>query len=154
MPQIVKGGKYIYGWLIIKSDKSINLPKMVIEEYKISDKDKCILFTGSKTTGGFCLSTISLLEKSMLKNILIDNRELWECRIPEQEFIKYKGRKYCWIPINCGKLVLNKNTLTECDLIIDDKLLSIRSSNIAFTLGVKGPIIEQAKKYSGEIEIF
>ena len=67
MPQIAKGGKYIYGWSIIKSDKSINLPKMILEEYKISDKDKYILFTGSKTTGGFCVSTISLLEKSMLK---------------------------------------------------------------------------------------
>ena len=53
MPQIAKGGKYIFGWSIIKNDKSINLPKIVLQDYKISDKDKCILFTGSKTTVDF-----------------------------------------------------------------------------------------------------
>jgi len=53
MPHIAKGGKYIFGWSIIKNDKSINLPKIVLQDYKISDKDKCILFTGSKTTVDF-----------------------------------------------------------------------------------------------------
>jgi hypothetical protein len=33
-----------------------------------------------------------------------------------------------------------------------DKLLSIRGSNIAFVLAVKGPIIEAANRYNGVIE--
>ena len=92
--------------------------------------------------------------KIYVKNILIENPELWQCKIPEQELIKYKGRKYCWMPINNGELILKENTFSVCNLKIGDKLLSIRSSNIAFTLGIKGPIIEQANKYSGEIEIY
>jgi len=82
------------------------------------------------------------MDKSLLKNILIENPELWQCKKPEQEFIKYKGRKYCWISINNGELILKENTFSVCDLKIGYKLLSIRSSNIVFTLGVKGPIIE------------
>ena len=34
------------------------------------------------------------------------------------------------------------------------KLLSIRSSNIAFTMGAKGPLLEKAENYNGEIPLF
>lgn len=34
------------------------------------------------------------------------------------------------------------------------QLLSIRSSNIAFTMGAKGPLLEKAKNYKGEIPLF
>lgn len=34
------------------------------------------------------------------------------------------------------------------------KLLSVRSSNIAFTMGAKGPLIEKAKAYPGEMPEF
>ena len=33
-------------------------------------------------------------------------------------------------------------------------LLAIRSSDIAFTLGAKGPLIQKAHEYTGEIEVF
>ena len=34
------------------------------------------------------------------------------------------------------------------------KLLSIRSSDIAFTMGAKGPLLEKAKNYEGSIPQF
>ena len=34
------------------------------------------------------------------------------------------------------------------------KLLSIRSSNIAFTMGAKGPLLEKAENYNGEMPLF
>lgn len=34
------------------------------------------------------------------------------------------------------------------------QLLSIRSSNIAFTMGAKGPLLEKAKHFNGEIPLF
>lgn len=37
---------------------------------------------------------------------------------------------------------------------VGDKLLAIRSSNIAFTMGAKGGLIDKANKYQGEIEVF
>ena len=33
-------------------------------------------------------------------------------------------------------------------------LLSIRSSDIAFTMGAKGPLLERAKNYDGEIPVY
>ena len=32
--------------------------------------------------------------------------------------------------------------------------MSIRSSDIAFTMGAKGPLIEKGIKYPGQIEVF
>lgn len=34
------------------------------------------------------------------------------------------------------------------------ELLSIRSSDIAFTMGAKGPLLEKAENYDGEIPLF
>ena len=33
-------------------------------------------------------------------------------------------------------------------------LLSIRSSDIAFTMGAKGPLLERAERYEGEIPVY
>ncbi|MCM1236325.1 MAG: hypothetical protein NC489_40100 [Ruminococcus flavefaciens] len=40
------------------------------------------------------------------------------------------------------------------DLRIGMELLSIRSSDIAFTMGAKGPLLDKAENYDGDIEIF
>jgi len=40
------------------------------------------------------------------------------------------------------------------DIKVGDKLLVIRSSDIAFTLGAKGALIQKAHEYTGEIEVF
>lgn len=34
------------------------------------------------------------------------------------------------------------------------ELFAIRSSNIAFTMGAKGPLLEKAERYEGEIPLF
>lgn len=35
-----------------------------------------------------------------------------------------------------------------------DTLLAIRSSDIAFTMEAKGPLLERARRYAGEIPVF
>ncbi|MBN2695882.1 hypothetical protein JXR93_14575, partial [bacterium] len=76
-------------------------------------------------------------------------------KIDEGEFIKYKGRVYCWLSITTeGKIVLTENILSELSLKKGDKLLSIRGSNIAFVMGVKGPLIEKGNNFEGEIKEF
>ena len=44
--------------------------------------------------------------------------------------------------------------IDKLDLKSGDKLLSIRSSDIAFTMGLKGQLIERAKNYEGYIEVY
>ena len=73
----------------------------------------------------------------------------------EGEFVKYKGRSYCWVNISeNGVIQLNQKILDFLNLKIGMELLSIRSSDIAFTMGATGPLLERADNYEGEIEIY
>ena len=149
MPQIRKGGKYVFGWSIIKDDFSIQFPVEAITEYDICSEGKIFLITGSKTTGGFAVSKKALIENSIFNNVFIEYNDLGNYNTKEGDFFQYKSRKYTWVTINNeGKIFLNKNILNNLSLEINDKLLSIRSSNIAFMMGVKGTLIDEANNYS------
>ena len=155
MPQMNKGGKFIFGKSLIREDLTIHLPTQALTEYNATTEGKVYLFTGSKVTGGFCVTRKGLLEPSKLGHILTDNPALQKYQIPESEFIKYKGRSYCWVSISeNGVIQLNQQTLDFLNLKIGMKLLSIRSSDIAFTMGATGPLLEKADHYEGEITLY
>ena len=46
MPQIGKGGKFIFGWSIIKADRTIQIPDQAVEEYQIMIDKKGIPHLG------------------------------------------------------------------------------------------------------------
>lgn len=155
MPQVTKGGKYIFGWSEIKKDLSIQIPKMAIDEYNITSEGRVFLISGSKTTGGFVVTKKDLLYNSKIGNILKETPSLCDYTISEGKFIKYKGRLYCWYNISkSGELQFNETMLRILEVKIGDRLLSIRSSDIAFCMGVKGELIERAENYKGKIEIY
>ncbi len=155
MPQMNKGGKFIFGKSLIRDNLTIYLPTQALTEYNATAEGKVYLFTGSKITGGFCVTRKGLLEPSKLAHILTDNPALQNYQTSEGEFIKYKGRSYCWINISeNGVIQFNQRILDFLNLKIGMMLLSIRSSDIAFTMGATGPLLERAKNYKGEIQIF
>ena len=55
MPQMNKGGKFIFGKSVIQSGGTVQLPPQAVEEYRIAREGAVYLFTGSKITGGFCI---------------------------------------------------------------------------------------------------
>lgn len=155
MPQMNKGGKFIFGKSLIREDLTIHLPTQALTEYNAIAERKVYLFTGSKITGGFCVTRKGLLEPSKLGHILTYNPALQNYQAAEGEFIKYKGRSYCWVSISEGGVIqLNQKMIDFLNLKIGMELLSIRSSDIAFTMGAKGPLLEKAESYDGEIAIF
>ena len=155
MPQLNKGGKFIFGKSLIREDLTIHLPPQAITEYNATTEGKVYLFTGSKITGGFCVTRKGLMEPSKLGHILSDNPALQNYQTPEGDFIKYKGRSYCWVNISgTGVIQLNQKMVNFLNLEIGMELLSIRSSDIAFTMGAKGPLLEKAENYDGEITIY
>lgn len=155
MPQMNKGGKFIFGKSLIREDLTIHLPTQALTEYNATSEGKVYLFTGSKVTGGFCVTRKGLLEPSKLGHILTDNPALQNYQTSEGEFIKYKGRSYCWVNISDnGVIQLNQQVLDFLNLKIGIQLLSIRSSDIAFTMGAIGPLLEKAKHYEGEIILY
>jgi hypothetical protein len=155
MPQLKKRGKYIFGWSIVNDEYRILLPPEAIAEYGILEEKKVIIISGSKRTGGFCVSRKGLLEKSALKDLLVVHSELINDGIQEGTFIKYKGRLYCWLSISeNGELTLTRNIIEMLEISKKQKLLSIRGSDIAFVMGAKGPLIQRAQEYIGQISVF
>lgn len=155
MPQMNKGGKFIFGKSLIREDAAIHLPPQAVSEYHLESEENVYLFTGSKVTGGFCVTRRGLLEPSKLGHILTDNPSLLDYQTGEGEFITYKGRSYCWVCLlPDGILQLNGEMLKFLDLQTGMELLSIRSSDIAFTMGARGPLLEKAKNYGGTIPIY
>lgn len=153
MPQLNKGGKFVYGFSVIRPNLTIQIPPQALSEYHAAQDGKVIIFTGSKITGGFCVTTYSLLSTSKLKHILEDCPKLRDCNISEGEFISYKGRKYAWLSIDKNGLIqLPHSALEVLELQAGVELLSIRSSNIAFTMGAKGLLLQKAHDFQGSIE--
>ena len=96
-----------------------------------------------------------LLEPSKLRHILTDNPPLQNYQTTEGAFVKYKERSYCWVNISeNGVIQLNQQILDFFNLKIGMELLSIRSSNIAFTMDATGPLLERADNYEDEIKIY
>ena len=155
MPQISKGGKFVFGWSVIRDDYSMQIPSQAIQEYDICSESKVYLISGSKTTGGFNLSKRTLLEKSVFENVFKEYPNLKSYKTQEGNIFHYKGREYSWLNISeRGKIYLNEEILRNLSLKINDKLLVIRSSDIAFSMGLKGPVIEAANNYEGHIDIY
>lgn len=152
MPQLNKGGKFVFGFSVVRDDLTIHIPSQALSEYDATRDGKVIIFTGSKITGGFCVTTYPLLSGSKLKHILEDCPALKDCLLSEGEFIQYKGRKYAWLGIDGnGVIKLPQSTLEVLKLQPGMELLSIRSSDIAFTMGAKGPLLEKAHNFQGNI---
>jgi bifunctional DNA-binding transcriptional regulator/antitoxin component of YhaV-PrlF toxin-antitoxin module len=154
MPQLAKGGKFVFGWCRIGEDGGAVIPPQARGEYGISPGDRIILLSGSSTSGGFGITTKSFLEKSRLSVILADNPELADCNVGEGQPLKYKGRDYCWATVNGeGKFIIPPRALEAYGIKVGDRLLSIRSSAIAIGMAAKGPLVELAEKHA-EIEVF
>ena len=155
MPQMNKGGKFVFGESVIRPDGWVRLPPQAAEEYRIASEGKVYLFTGSKMTGGFCVTRQGLLLPSQLGHILTDLPELLRYEAPEGAFLRYKGRAYCWTAVSSsGEIRLTEGMLAALQLVPGMRLLSIRSSDIAFTMGAKGPLWEKAERFPGEIPLF
>jgi len=121
-----KGGKFVFGLSVVNEELTIHIPPQALSEYHATRDWRVIIFTGSKITGGFCVTG---------------------------GFIQYKGRKYAWLGIGSnGVIKLPQRTLEILELKSGMELLSIRSSDIAFTMGAKGPLLEKARSFRGDIE--
>ncbi|WP_256729227.1 hypothetical protein [Treponema parvum] len=92
MPQMNKGGKYIFGWIQIREHGEITFSAQAIEEYKLQKERYVYIVSGSKQTGGFCVMSEPLLSRSKLNHILKENPCLADRSLKEGELISYKGR--------------------------------------------------------------
>jgi hypothetical protein len=154
MPHLRKGGKYVFGWSRVGEDGSVTLPDEAYQEYHLDRFERVFLTSGSKTSGGFGITTKSFLEQSPLYGVLQANTDLANFKTLEGKAVPFKNRSICWVKISAsGRIFLPSDTMPVFWIKPGDLLLSIRSSNIAIGLVVRGPLVEVAKNHP-ELKVF
>lgn len=155
MPQMNKGGKFVLGISFANPDLNVRIPTQAIQEYAITKENKVFFISGSKETGGFVVTRKELIYNSKIGNILKEMPALCNYELSKGRFLKYKGRLYCWTDISSdGIIIFEGEMLRILDIAVGTKLLSIRSSDIAFVMGAKGPLLDKADIYEGKIQTF
>lgn len=153
MPQLVKGGKHVFGWSKVGEQGSIVIPSEAFAEYHLITDENVILMSGSKTSGGFGLTKRESLRESQLSILLDRCPQLAEFRIPQGSAIEVEGRVYCWVTMGDESITVPIGTLAQFGIKPGDSLLVVRGSGLALGFIVRGPIVEEARRHS-ELEIY
>ncbi|NLE77200.1 MAG: hypothetical protein GX605_10685 [Chloroflexi bacterium] len=107
-----------------------------------------ILFSGSKTTGGFIVSAERLVQGSVFPTALAHLPGLAGRRVGEGLTARFHGRWTCWIGLRSGGLLpLSGEALAAYGLTGGDALLVIRGSNVGFVMGARGPFVDLARQH-------
>lgn len=61
MPQLVKGGKWVFGWVVVGPRGELPIPPQAWQEYGFRVAEETVFLRGSRRSGGFGLSTPRLL---------------------------------------------------------------------------------------------
>ena len=153
MPQLVKGGKYIFGWSKVRRDGRINIPPEAFDEYAFHEGENVVVIPGSRKSGGFGLAHIEEVEKSPIGSFLEKCPELLRFELPEGETVEVGGRLYCWVKVSDKSIRLSLGTLSKYGIGKDKLLLVGRGSSMAIGFIAKGLIFEEGKKHP-ELEVF
>lgn len=147
MPQLVKGGKYVFGWSRVGYDGRIGIPLEALDEYGLKESEKLIVRPGSRTSGGFSLGSLRSLEGTVLGLVLETRPELGRFTAPEGEVVEHRGKPHCWVTLRDGGVTIPPSSLERFGVRTGDRLLVVRGSGLAVSLLVKGRIVEEAEKH-------
>jgi hypothetical protein len=154
MPQLVKGGKYIFGWAVIQSDGRIRIPDETYDEYRFSETGTVILLSGSKTSGGFSLHKPDSLAETKPGHQITDligyNKESGSFTTKKLEVIKSGSRLIGWTMLDREKYFkLSSEWLDLFALKSGTRLLVGRGSGLGPAFIAKGAIYQEALKHPG-----
>jgi bifunctional DNA-binding transcriptional regulator/antitoxin component of YhaV-PrlF toxin-antitoxin module len=150
MPQLVKGGKYVFGWSRVGDHGRIVIPPEALEEYGLVESEKLILIPGSRTSGGFGLASQESQRNSPLRTVAEINLNM---EIPQGEVVEYRGKPYCRVELSNGSITVPPGTLERYGVGCGDRLLVIRGSGLAVGFAVRGPIVAEARGHP-ELKVF
>ena len=146
MPQLVKGGKYVFGWSKVGESGRIVIPPEAVEEYGFCAGDEVIVMSGSRTSGGFGVSLPALLKKTRLFSAIPP--ELVHFRVHRGEILRSGRRSLCWTMVERGGCItLPLETLRAYGTEPGAHLLSVCGSYLALAFLVRGPIVEEALQH-------
>ena len=126
MPQLVKGGKWVFGWVVIGPRREIPIPLEAYLEYGFQAGDEVVFLKGSRRSAGFSVGRAEKIP------VWLQKRKLGQGRID------MPGRVIA--PLEVG-------------VQPGDRLLAARGSGLALGFLACGPIYEVALKHL-ELEVF
>jgi hypothetical protein len=129
MPQLVKGGKWVFGWVIVGQQREIRVPPEAYAEYGFQTGEQVLLLPGSRSSGGFGIGRHETLAQA---TISFEQRAFGQGMIGEEGRIKLPS---------------------EANVKPGDRLLAVRGSGLALGFLQHGPIYEEALRHP-EIETF
>jgi len=149
MPQLVKAGKYTYGWSRVGRGGKIILPPEALDDYHLQEGEKLVVVPGSKKSGGFSLVSEKALKKSKLADFFLNDPAILENGIHSEGEWKDAAKRICWVEIHGGCVEIPLTTLDKYGVRAGDKLLVIRGSGLGVGFAVRGPIVETAEDFPG-----
>lgn len=127
MPRLVKGAKWTFGWVVVGPERGIAIPPQAWDEYGFQASGEAIFTPGSRTSGGFGISTPALAAQAGRKMDGASLHELGRGRF---------GDRWVVVP-------------PEVEVKPGDRLLTVRGSGYGLGVVARGPIYEQALKHAG-----
>jgi hypothetical protein len=131
MPRLVKGGKWVYGWVIVGTEWEITIPPTAWGEFDFRAGEEAVFTPGSRTSGGFAIGTQLLMAEASDRlggaTLTIIGRRVF-------------GEGQVMVPPGIG-------------LQSGDKLLAVRGSRFGLGFVAQGPIYEEALKHTS-LEVF
>jgi hypothetical protein len=125
MPQLVKGGKWVFGWVIVGPGCELAIPPQAWDEYCFQVGDEVVFLPGSRRSGGLGLSH---------GRLMADMRGPLEARALARGRIEEPGRVV--VPPEVG-------------VQPGDRLLAVRGSGRALGFVTRGRIYEEALQHPG-----
>lgn len=126
MPRLARGGKWVYGWVIVGLGLSLPIPPAAWRKYGFQAGGEALLLAGSRTSGGFGLANAARLPAHLATRVLS------RARFAEEGWAALPASA----PMQPG-----------------DRLLAVLGSGYALGFLARGPIYQLALKHA-EIEVF
>lgn len=154
MPQLVKGGKYVFGWSRVGATGRVLIPPEAVEEYGLQEDMQVVLVSGSRTSGGFGLMKPGLVETSPLGLPLRQCPGLADAA-SEGKLTEWNRRLYARVALHSGSFGLPAAAGPGYgyDLQAGDLLLVVRGSYVGPSFLSRGPLLAEARRHS-ELNVF
>jgi hypothetical protein len=154
MPQLIKGGKYVFGWTFVHPDGTIIIPPEAQEEYNFKPGENLIVMSGSKTSRGFAITTINKILHTPILNRLKQFPMLYSFRRLKNGYVADGWKIYTWTTLDAGGcFIIHPDILQKYSVKPGDKLIAGRGSRLALAFIKQGTIINEALKHP-ELQIF
>ena len=131
MPRLAKGGKWVYGWVVISAERRMPIPPEAWQEYDFQAGDEVLFLRGSRRSGGFGISPPERIADAFGR-LQMGTRVLGQARLDRD-----------------GSVTLPP----AIEAVPGDRLLAVRGSRLALGFVAQGPIYEQAAQHPELVEL-